>query len=58
MYEYSHVVLPLYFLNLFILNNKVLAHNTRQSEILHVISYNTNIRNVAYSGKDIWMLLA
>ena len=36
-------MLPHYFQNLFVLNNQVHAHNTRQAEKLCVISHNTNV---------------
>ena len=51
MYIISRVALPLYFQNLFALYNH--AHNTRQTEKLHVISHNTNVQ--AYSiQENIW----
>ena len=44
MYKISRVALPLYFQNVFVLNNRVHSHNTRQAEKLHVILRNTNVR--------------
>ena len=44
MYKVSHVLLPLYFKNLFVLNNQVHACNTRQAGNLHAILNNTHVR--------------
>ena len=51
MYKISHVVLPLYFQNLFVLNSQVHDHNTWQADKLHVISHSTNGR--AFSNQVI-----
>ena len=43
MYKIIRVTLPLYFQNLFVFNNQVHAHNTRQAEKLNSILHNTNV---------------
>ena len=47
MYKISRVALPLYFQNLFVLNNQVHAHNTPLLEKIHVILHNTNVRAIS-----------
>ena len=56
MYKISRVALPLYFLNLFVLNNQVHFHNTRQAEKFHVISHKTNVRafSIQVFGFKLW----
>ena len=56
MYKISRVVLSLYFQNLFVLNNPVHAHNTRQAQKLHVLSHNNNVRafSIQVYGVKLW----
>ena len=53
MYNIIRVAIPLY---LFVLNNQVHAHNTLQSERLHLISHNTNVRAFSFQvhGVKLW----
>ena len=55
MFQISRVALTLYF-QMYVLNNQVHAHNTRQAEQIHAMSHNTNDRvfSIKVYGIKLW----
>ena len=59
VYKSRHVLLPPHFYNLFVLNNEVHLHDTRNKNLIHQVAHRINARalSIRVYGVKIWNAL-